>query len=278
MKKVSINYNKSDEYMDFQSERGCLEPKLKKKIRLTVIGIHVGLLLILVSAFLISKYMKDEKPVVIQVKLVSSNSLTSSSMENISSPQPQEVKRRPDPVKSKTKIKRPKIKKPKVKKSTKKKVVKRSKPKKHLLSSKDIIVTKKVIKSEPIKKLTPLPTVDIAKNLTSSYRAKRTKTHSIQGAIASTGNVSQNYADKLFTAIYQIWKQPAKSELHGRRPIVILQITIGTSGSIINSRISQKSGVSVMDYSAKALLKKIAKLPPPPNGKQTFTISLEIID
>ena len=277
MKKMSINYNKNDEYMDFQVERGSLEPKLKKKIRLTVIGIHVGLVLILVSAFLISKYMKEEKPVVIQVKLVSLNSLNSSSFE--SSPSPADIKR--EPIKKRSEIKAPKkakIKRPKVKKSRTKKVVKRSKPKKHLLSSKDIIVTKKVIKSEPAKKFTPLPTVDIAKNLTSSYRAKRTKTHSTQGAIASTGNVSQNYADKLFTAIYQIWKQPAKSELHGRRPIVVLQITIGTSGSIINSRISQKSGISVMDYSAKALLKKIAKLPPPPNGKQTFTISLEIID
>lgn len=269
MKKVSINYNKSDKSIDLPVERGCLEPTLKKKIRLTVIGIHVGLILILVCAFLISKYMKDEKPVVIQVKLVNSSNINSSSMESVSLPQ--ETKRTPEPVKSK-------IKRPKVKKSTTKKVVKRSKPKKHLLSAKDIIVTKKVIKSTPEKKITPLPKVDIAKNLTRSYRSNRNKTHSIQGAIASTGNVSQNYADKLFTAIYQIWKQPAKSELHGRRPIAILQITIDNDGSIVNSRISQKSGISVMDYSAKDLLKKIDKLPAPPKGKQTFTISLEIID
>ena len=118
MKKMSINYNKNEEYMDFECERGSLEPKLKKKIRLTVLGVHVGLVLILVSAFLISKYMKDEKPVVIQVKLVSLNNSNSSSFE--SSPAPVDIKR--EPIKKRSEIKAPKrakIKKPKIKKSTK---------------------------------------------------------------------------------------------------------------------------------------------------------------
>jgi TonB family protein len=176
----------------------------------------------------------------------------------------------------KRKVKKRSIKKPKSKKQPKRV---KSKTRKHLLSAKDIKISKKVIKndSEPVVPV-KISSNSIEKSLTNSYRKNRIKTsytHKPTNSVA--GNVSQNYFEQVSALMYQTWQQPNHSELRGKNPVVNIEITVDAYGRVLKSRIVQRSGVVAMDRSADKLLREIRKLPKPPTGKTTFTVSLEII-
>ena len=116
---------------------------------------------------------------------------------------------------------------------------------------------------------------DIESKLRKVYRGSSTRRSAVQ---TSQGNISANYRDKLYTAIYRLWDQPARSELGGKYPIVDITITVESNGRVSSSRISQKSGINAMDASVVRLLQHLKQLPVPSAGRMTFTISLEIVD
>jgi len=263
MEKVNFIYRKKEHLLEFDRVDSLIDPQLKRKIRITVLSVHVGLLAILIIYYLISNFFITPKPALIQVTLITPN-------QTFSDPTPSSTKS-PLPV-HKTRKRKRKTTTPK-----KKRLNHRVKRKKPLLSSKDIKISKKIIKNDPVDDLVPISAVDVQKQFRKSYRDRKIQTKHTPGSQPS-GNLAQNYMEKVSSIIYKIWEQPGKSELRGRQPTVDIKITVNSAGKIINSRIISKSGVSVMDISARRLLRDLTILPKPPNGTITFTVTLEIVD
>lgn len=268
MENIGLIDRKKESFSEFEGANDLLEPGLKKKIRITVLSIHFGLLAILVLWYLIANFLISKKPQIIQVTLVSPDKAAFTPPPPSPQPTPAVVKQKKRHIKPKKKA----TPKPKPKKVTPKPKAK----KKRYLDPNQIKISRKEVKSEPIEDLEPMSADDLSKELTKKYRNSRIKTKSTQGS-RPAGNISRNYFDKVSAVIYQTWQQPGKSELGRRFPTVDVDITVDGNGRILTSRISRKSGIVPMDISAHRLLKDLRSLPKPPNGKTTFTVTLEII-
>lgn len=266
MENINLIDRKRETFSEFNVINGLVEPKLRKKIRITVLSIHFGLLLFLILWYLISNYLIAKKPSVIQVTLVTPQ-------KSAFNPAPASPQPTPKAAKPKRKVKpRPKPKpkpKPKAKPRPKKK-------KTTYLNPNQIKISKKEIKNDPVADLVPLSASDLEKNLTNKYLKNRNKITMPQGN-NPPGNISKNYLDQVSSLMYQTWQQPKRSEIGSRQPTVDVEITVESSGRISKSRIVRKSGLSAMDISAYRLLKDLKSLPRPPNGKTTFTVTLEIV-
>jgi periplasmic protein TonB len=269
MENIDLIYRKKDAFSELERGNDLLEPRLKKKIRITVLGLHFGFLAILVLWYLITNFLIAKKPTVIKVTLVSPDTGSAAILPSppIFTPAPPAVKPKHRPKTSPT----PPKPKPKVKV--------KPKPKWKPRTANDINISKTVIKNDPI----PAPArpmlsaKDIEKNLRNSYRNSRVKTTTTRRTTQGGTKISQNYFEKISALIYQSWQQPGQSELHGRYPVVDVEITVDASGRVVKSRIARKSGIAVMDQSAQKLLRELRTLPRPPSGKTTFTVSLEIV-
>jgi len=272
MENIGLIYRKKDAFSRLDSGNDLLEPKLKKKIRIGVLSVHFGVLAIFVLWYLIANFFIAKKPTVIKVILVSPD--TASAILP-SPPTPVRAQATPTPpvIKPKHRPKQKTPPKPKPKARTK------TKPKWKPRTANDIKISKTIIRNDPIP--TPvrpmLSAKDIEKNLRNSYRNSRVKTTTTRRTTQGGAKISQNYFEKISALMYQSWQQPSQSELYGKYPVVDVEITVNSSGRIVKSRIARKSGSSVMDQSVERLLRKIRTLPPPPSGKTTFTVSLEIV-
>lgn len=262
MENIGLIYRKKESFTGFDGVNDLLDPKLKKKIRLTILGVHFGLLAILLLWYLIANFFISKKPSVIQVTLVSPPN------ETFTPPQPT---RKPTPVAKKKKRQ------VKPKKKTPPKPKPKPKPKKkRYLDPNQIKISKKEVKHENIDDLEPISAEDLQKELNKKFQKYKFKPKNTQGN-RPPGNISQNYFDQVSAVIYQTWQQPGKSEIGNRLPTVDVDITVDGNGRVTKARISRKSGIAPMDISAARLLKNLRTLPRPPNGRMTFTVTLEII-
>jgi len=184
-------------------------------------------------------------------------------------PKPEPPKPEPKPVpKPEPKQEKPVVKVPTVKPITKKPEWKPRTPK-------EITVSKEIVKAE---KPTP-PKID-----SSRFKEKLLKIRD-QCKITTSTMSSQNnspqpldYYDKVSAYLYEVWKQPSKTELKGSRPKVAISITIDAGGRILSASIKSRSGIEAMDASVAELLKNLSSLPAPPGGGMSFDASLEISD
>ena len=71
------------------------------------------------------------------------------------------------------------------------------------------------------------------------------------------------------------WKQPPDSLLGGKRPSVVIVLTISANGKVQQASIKRPSGVAAMDDSVKRLLKGLDILPRPPDGEISLAITLQ---
>ena len=268
MEKIDLIYRKKETFSEFNSGNDLLEPKLRKKIRLSVLGVHFGFLLILVLWYLITNFFISKKPTVIQVTL-----LTPDAAPVFSPTPPTPAKPTPPAVKPKKRKPKPTPKKPTFRPKPKPK----SKPKRKWkpMSADDIKISKTVIKNDPTPTPRALSAKDLESKLKNSFLKNRVTTTTKKGTQGT--QISQNYFEKISALMYQSWQQPGQSELRGKYPVVDVEITVNGSGKILKSRIVRKSGVAVMDQSAQKLLRELRRLPRPPSGKTTFTVSLEIV-
>ena len=267
MENIDLIYRKKETFAGNERGNDLLEPKLRKKIRISVLSVHFGFLLVLVLWYLIANFLLSKKPTIIQVTLVTPDSAP---VISPTPPTPALTPAKPTPP-----VVKPKKRKPK---PTPKKPKPRPKPKKAWkpLSADDIKISKKEIKnSDPTPTHRPLLAKDIEQNLKNTLLKNKVTTTTKRGTQGA--KISQNYFEKISALMYQQWQQPGQSELRGKYPVVDVEITVDGTGRIVKSRIVRKSGISVMDQSASKLLRELRRLPRPPSGKTTFTVSLEIV-
>ena len=262
MQNIGIIYKKDLTEEGNEEITGSLSPIKHRKIVKIVVITHLLIILVPVIWYAISSLFTPKKLETIKVSIV-----TSSAPVNTINYQP--------PTKIPTHQSQPQ-KKHKSIKSTRKKIIKKTwKPK----SSKQITISKKIIRNNnytPPKQLHSISRKDIESKL-KRISSKNITYSNTTSATATMGNVSQSYKDKLYTAIYKAWQQPSKSALGGRFPIVNISMTLEKNGEVRNLRISTLSGIKAMDDSVRELIKKLKRLPPPPN-RMTFSVSLEIIN
>jgi TonB family protein len=276
---MQLIYKKSDTFMDVGPKTGSLPKEKRRKILKSVTIVHLSLVLIPCLWYAISYFFIPKKSV-ITVTLVPPSA---------SSPQSSYIPPAPDHSQKQKKNKPPKRVPPKKithtkrvhrkKQVTKKAPVRKSKPKWQPKKSNEITISKKIISNNNTSSRQQHSVHRVsAKDIESKLRKVYQHNSNRSPVQATQGNVSSNYRDKLYTAIYRLWDQPARSELGGKYPIVDITLTVESSGRVSSARISQKSGVRAMDVSVSRLLQKLKQLPPPSAGRMSFTVSLEIVD
>jgi TonB family protein len=288
-----------------------ISEKLRKKIKISVLSTHLGLLLVLILWYIFSN-MQAKKEVIMKVKLFQLPPAPTAPANIKSTAKPASkkkttkqlhTKKKKSVKKKKVKKKTPlppkkKVKKRPVKKTPKKKAVKKVKktPKKYVkkskaktkkstkkkyLSAKDIKISKKVLSTkspEPVRKI-KIPTVskqELSQSLSQSF-TKINKNYKISTKrTANSGNISRSYFNQVSSVIYKVWHQPSKSETGRSNPTVELQVTVDSFGKITQASIIRKSSNRAMNVSVNNLLKNLKTLPTPPNGTATFSIILEV--
>ncbi|MBN1865074.1 MAG: TonB family protein [Victivallales bacterium] len=267
MENIGIIHGKSYGFKGFDRSLMLVDAHQRRKIRIVVLSVHVGLVLLLLCWSLVSSFFARHKPAVIKVNLVS----PPSDLSKVDAPKPvSPPSPAPEPAPA------PALKKPVAVKPPEPKPA----PKKsNLLRPEDIKISDKVVRNDPAP---PAPVVatpsakDIERQLTAARNSVRVSSPQAS-APAARGNVSRNYFDQVSAVIYQTWRQPLKSELGGRLPTVDVEFSLSADGKVESSRIIRRSGIAAMDSSAAELLANLKMLPPPPSGSTKFTVTLEII-
>jgi len=315
MKKNQYFLEKNDEISNLNL---ILSKKIRKRVRIAVVSSHFGLLIILVLWYFISR-MQVHKEQVIKVKLfqtpVSSpksenkkSGKTASSSIKKAEPKKKErskksinkpkrtkkksvkkkkvVKKKAVKVKKQKSIKRPEKSISKKKKKTTRKFVpikksksQKKKNRKQYLRPEDIVISHKVISSEPERVVTKvnLPSVseqDMQKNFLKNIESPK-GSYSVSSKRRG-GNISASYFNRVSEYIYGIWKQPTKAETGNRQQKVEIKVTVDSFGRVVSARVVKKSMNSAMNRSIDELLRNMKTLPVPPKGKSTFSIELEV--
>ncbi len=280
MENIGIIHGKSRGFKGFDRSFMLVDARQRRKIRVVVLSVHVGLVLLLLCWSLISSLLARSKPAVIKVNLVSPPSELPISYDP-SPPAPA-----PTPPRSEPRVEPPKpspapAPAPKKTAAVKPDPTPAPAPKKsNLLRPEDIKISDKVVKNDPAPPA-PVVVTPSAKDIERQLRDARNSVRVSAPPTAtptSQGNVSRNYFDQVSAVIYQTWRQPSKSELGGRLPTVDVELSVGGDGAVVSSRIVRRSGIEAMDSSAADLLAKLKKLPTPPSGRTTITVTLEIIE
>jgi len=241
---------------DANEEKSILTRSQRRKIFRNVLIAHVVIILVPFFWYVIKRWMLAKKTMVLKVQLVTSIPESQTTVK----PAPPT----PKPSLPEKKIETTTVATPKPKP--------KPKPKWKPRTAKDITVTKNVVESKD-----PAPSAissqDIAKRL-----QKISRQCQVKNAAGPVSAIPAGYYDTIAAFLYERWQQPSRAELGGKNPTVTVTVAIDSSGRVKNSKISQKSGISVMDGSVNQLLKKLASLPKPPNGAMSLSISLEIAE
>jgi colicin import membrane protein len=93
----------------------------------------------------------------------------------------------------------------------------------------------------------------------------------------SSGQVSANYRDIIFSKYYNAWSIPLDVDDHAGA--ILAKITIARDGSVISAKIIKRSGNSVLDRSVQNALDTVTFIEPFPEGssdkERTVTIQFE---
>jgi len=263
-----------------ESGSDLVAPNTRKRIFKIVLGAHLALLLALCAGLLVARIMRKPRPSTMRVTLLSAPTSSTSRQPRVSTrpptprPEPRKTIARPKPKpKPKTRPKpRPVSKpKPKPKKTSKRKW----KPRKSITVSRKVV--RKTTTAKPITRPTPPPPRRIsATEIEKTLRAERVGTTPTPRSASNAP--PSNYYDRVSGVLHSIWRQPSKAELAGTFPTVDLTITVDASGRVSAARVSRRSGNAAMDASAAKLARDLRVLPPPPSGKLTFTVTLEVVE
>ena len=88
------------------------------------------------------------------------------------------------------------------------------------------------------------------------------------------GKNDPSYPGKVAEFLKQLWQTPSGIFLNGRNADVLIRLRISGNGVLTRKEVLRYSGISAMDDSVRALLRRIERVPAPADGK---AISLEII-
>lgn len=271
MSKKSLFFNDSLLSARKFRESGDIDPGTRKRVRRGVVITHASVLLLPLAWYLIASLFSESRPQTIKVTIVSPSSMPPSPVST-----PARAVAQPTPRKSRN-TQRPKPPRRKPRKSVKRKPA--WKPRK----ANQIKVSRKVIDNSSSPRHTPPTPVRTVSAAEIEKRLRAAATRSVRSTTQTStaapgGQVSPDYQNKLYSAIYALWREPSKGELNGRYPTVDISFSVDSSGKVSNPRISRKSGVPVMDASVARLIRDLRALPRPPKGRMNFTVSLEIVD
>jgi len=87
----------------------------------------------------------------------------------------------------------------------------------------------------------------------------------LSGSNSPFGNQFGAYADLIVRRVASVWIKPS-TDARGGNPRVTISFTLHRDGSVSDVKISQRSGVPALDYSAQRAILDAAPLPPFPPG------------
>ncbi len=88
------------------------------------------------------------------------------------------------------------------------------------------------------------------------------------------GPAMTNYKDIVYSRYYNAWAQPSNSEQES--PKVVVTIIIARTGKVVDSRITRRSGNSVMDRSIENLLENVTFVEPFPDESKNQQLSFTL--
>ena len=251
-------------YSKFVEKKSLSTPKRRMKIVNAVLAVHLAILFLPLSYFLLMDHLsKLRKKDTVVVRLVE---LPKDGVKTV-----KKSARRPRRAAVKKKKTAPK-------KRVQKKVQPKPSPKKSTVKpvKKTVPVpAKKVVKTvaKPVKPAKPEykpPALPDDLEVITSKDLKRVPEEDDENEdIDDDGEVGATYQEQLVSALYKLWLPPSNKLLNGRKPKVHVKIRFNRDGRVIEKKIIKKSGFIYMDRSVEELLKSLVQLPAPPPGEPT---------
>ena len=255
-----------------------LSPALRKKILISVILFHFFVIVLPYLTSLLARWLKPVRPRGIVVKLVEGIP------GQIGNPAPANPNPTPTPPTPTPPTPTPPTPVPPVIRPQPTINPIRIKPQPKIDMSKIRRITVKPTPPTPqpdIRPLTPQEKSQINENTQNGiYHGKDPDK---RGTVENPGNGGgavdpSGYYDAVGSYIYSRWREPSKTEMRDRSPVVTVSVTLDSEGRILEARIVRASGVRQMDNSVMELLKSLTSLPKPPSDIRSFTINLVVRD
>ena len=264
--------------------------RFQRKVALRVLGIHGGVILVLVMmSGLKGCFLPKPKPEIMtfiefgqaapSVAIERVEQMADPTPLPVEAPEPApppEVVEVPKPIDVPTPVKKT-VPKPPVKKVVQKpKPREAPKPKRRLATAKDIKIGPKVKPTKPVKPA--VSSSDIAKAL-KSVQSQSPSVNSSRPATGPVGNPNaiSAYDAHIYNAFYNAWERPGSP---ASRPAKVT-ISISSTGRVLSSRLSQSSGDSNFDASVMSAVRRISTLPKrPPTGYplNNIVVQFTIVD
>ncbi len=280
--------NQTNHSLRLQGEDNLVSSATRKKIRQTVVIAHLALLILPMLVMLVYQWLKPTPRERIRVNLVSLPESENTAASGVRT-QTYKKKVKRAKVKPKKRIKTPskvhhKSSKSRVKRRKRVKPVRKSRPtvkkrstvkpkRHHLLSAKDIIISRQITtsRSRRTRKLS-------AKELEQRILHQMPQHSGGKVSLSPNRTVGSGvYSDLVGAYLKPIWNQPSRASLKGTTPEVTVSLYISSSGRVIEKKIVHRSGLTVMDNSVIKLLQHLRQVPPPTTGRaQRITIILAV--
>ena len=96
----------------------------------------------------------------------------------------------------------------------------------------------------------------------------------LSGTNSPFGNQFGAYADLIVRRVASVWNKPS-ADARGGNPRVIISFTLRRDGSVADVKISQRSGIPALDYSAQRAILDAAPLPAFPPGLNKAEVGID---
>jgi len=98
----------------------------------------------------------------------------------------------------------------------------------------------------------------------------------LSGSNSPFGNQFGAYADLIVRRVASVWNKPSV-DARGATPRVTVSFTLHRDGSVTDVKVSQRSGIPALDYSAQRAILDAAPLPPFPPGLNKNETGIDFI-
>ena len=131
----------------------------------------------------------------------------------------------------------------------------------------------------PAKKAEPSPTEEIAEFIEHSTNASNAAAAAATGSAATTASVSAGVTN--YSAVLQAWLQdhmryPRRAKLRNMQGTATLWLSIDAEGHVLDFRIQQSSGHSLLDSEVEELVRRADPMPPVPEAMQASSIEFVV--
>jgi protein TonB len=100
---------------------------------------------------------------------------------------------------------------------------------------------------------------------------------SLGGSNSPFGSQFGAYADLIRTKVASVWAKPGLETRVSGTPRVVVSFTLHRDGSVTDVKITQKSGVSALDFSGQRAILDASPLPPFPAGLNKSELGIDFV-